>query len=58
MRIIMRIIENTTDFRLEGRSAVAIGKFDGIHLGHRKLLEEIVEQKKKGLLATAFTFDQ
>lgn len=57
MRIIMRIIENTTDFRLEGRSAVAIGKFDGIHLGHRKLLEEIVEQKKKGLLATAFTFD-
>ena len=53
----MIIIENTTNFPLDGRSAVAIGKFDGIHLGHRKLLEKIIQQKEKGYLATVFTFD-
>lgn len=42
---------------LEQATAVAIGKFDGIHLGHRKLLGEILEQKKNGLEACVFTFD-
>lgn len=53
----MQIIEQTTDFRLPERSAVAIGKFDGVHLGHRKLIDKIIEQKKENCLATVFTFD-
>ena len=53
----MQIIERTTEFRLPGPSAVAIGKFDGVHLGHRKLIEKITEQKNKNRLATVFTFD-
>lgn len=53
----MQIIEQTTIFRLPGKSAVAIGKFDGVHLGHQALLHKITEQKEKGLLATVFTFD-
>lgn len=53
----MEIIERTCEFQLPGRSAVAIGKFDGVHLGHRKLIHKIIEQKKEGLLATVFTFD-
>lgn len=54
----MRIIENTTEFQIEGPSAVAIGKFDGIHLGHQKLLERVLEEKKKQhFLAVLFTFD-
>ena len=53
----MQIIEQTTEFRLSGPSAVAIGKFDGVHLGHRKLIHKIIEQKKKNLFATVFTFD-
>lgn len=53
----MKIIEQTTEFRLTGPSAVAIGKFDGVHLGHRKLIHRIIEQKKENLLATVFTFD-
>ena len=53
----MQIIEKTTDFRLPERSAVAIGKFDGVHLGHRKLIHKIIERKKKNNLAVVFTFD-
>ena len=53
----MEIIANTTDFYLDRETAVAIGKFDGIHIGHRRLLEEIREKKKDGLCTCAFTFD-
>lgn len=53
----MEIISGTTQFYLEKETAVAIGKFDGVHLGHRRLLEEILEQKKCGRLACVFTFD-
>ena len=53
----MQIIERTCEFQLPEGSAVAIGKFDGVHLGHRKLIHKIIEQKKESLLATVFTFD-
>lgn len=53
----MEIIANTTDFYLDRETAVAIGKFDGIHIGHRRLLKEIRERKKEGLCACVFTFD-
>lgn len=36
---------------------MALGKFDGIHLGHRKLLECVNAQKKNGLQSVVFTFD-
>ena len=36
---------------------MAIGKFDGLHLGHRKLLSEILRQKEDWLKAAVFTFD-
>lgn len=53
----MQIIEQSTMFRLPGRTAVALGKFDGVHLGHQALIHKIIEQKRNGLLATVFTFD-
>lgn len=53
----MKIIENTTEFQLEKPSAVALGKFDGIHLGHRRLLDKVLEQRKRGFQAVVFTFD-
>lgn len=53
----MQIIAGTTAFQLEQRSAVAIGKFDGLHLGHKRLLQEILEAKEQGLQAVVFTFD-
>ncbi len=53
----MQIISGTVDFELQGASAVAIGKFDGMHRGHKALLNEILQAKKEGLLAAVFTFD-
>lgn len=53
----MQIIKGTVEFQIEGRSAVAIGKFDGIHRGHRKLLSHILAKKAEGLKAVVFTFD-
>ncbi len=53
----MEIIANTTQFYLQRETAAAIGKFDGIHIGHRRLLEEIFMRKKEGMAACVFTFD-
>ncbi len=53
----MEIITETFDFELNRETAVAIGKFDGLHLGHRRLLQEILAKKKEGLAACVFTFD-
>lgn len=53
----MEIIADTVDFYIRRETAVAIGKFDGIHIGHRRLLEEILSRKKAGLAACVFTFD-
>ena len=53
----MRIIADTTDFKILQPTAVAIGKFDGLHKGHRKLLKQVLQTKEKGYLSTIFTFD-
>lgn len=43
-----------TDFQIK-HSAVSLGKFDGIHKGHRLLLREILQASR--LIPTVFTFD-
>lgn len=53
----MYIIENDTSFQLNNISAIAIGKFDGIHKGHKALLERILEKKSQGMKAVVFTFE-
>lgn len=53
----MEIISNTTEFYLNRETAAAVGKFDGIHIGHRRLLSEVLDRKKEGLTAAVFTFE-
>jgi len=53
----MQLITQTTEFLLMEPSVVAIGKFDGIHRGHKELLNEVIKYKEKGLKAVVFTFD-
>ncbi len=53
-------ISNSTELPAElGATAVAIGKFDGLHLGHQQLLHELVEYcQDAGLVPAAITFDR
>lgn len=53
----MQIITSLDEIKLMTPTAVAIGKFDGIHLGHRQLLGEIVSKKSQGMKAVVFTFN-
>lgn len=39
-----------------GDSAVALGSFDGLHIGHKKVISTAVEAKKQGLVPTVLTF--
>lgn len=38
------------------KSAVALGLFDGVHLGHRAVINAALAQRKNGLSAVVFTF--
>lgn len=53
----MEIIANTLEFQLNRKTALAMGKFDGLHVGHRKLLDRILEQRDRGLAPCVFTFE-
>ena len=38
----MQVITGTREFQIEEPTAVTIGKFDGRHKGHQKLLREML----------------
>lgn len=38
------------------QTAVTIGKFDGVHLGHRKLLEAVLQEKENGYSSCVVSF--
>lgn len=50
---------NTIDFfdayKAENPSAITIGTFDGVHVGHKKIIENLIE-KSNGLSTTLLTF--
>jgi len=53
------IIRHLEDFPATARGgAVAIGNFDGVHMGHRRIVERLLHLSGKlGAAATVFTFD-
>ena len=38
------------------RTSAALGLFDGVHVGHREVLNKALAQKQNGLQPCAFTF--
>lgn len=55
----MEYIHGVNDFTLEKATAVTLGKFDGVHMGHQKLISIVKEKAAEyGLLSAAYTFDR
>ena len=52
----MIIIDGTKEIEYEGRTRVAIGKFDGIHKGHQKLISIITDKTIDSDKSLVFTF--
>ena len=54
----MKCFIGETKFKIEEPTVVTIGKFDGRHKGHQKLLSRMLEYKKAyGYQTAVFTFD-
>lgn len=53
----MEYIRGTREFQIGEPTAVTLGKFDGLHRGHKKLLEELFRFRGKGYRTAVFTFE-
>lgn len=54
----MQVIAGTREFQIKEPTVVTIGKFDGRHKGHQKLLQRMLRfREEKGLRTAIFTFD-
>ena len=45
----MQYIAETREFQIKEKTVVSIGKFDGLHRGHQKLMHEMLKWKEQGL---------
>ena len=52
----MEIIKDITQVQWN-KTSVTLGKFDGVHLGHRMLMENVLQATTEGCTPTVFTFD-
>ena len=52
----MQYIAETREFQIKEKTVVSIGKFDGLHRGHQKLMHEMLKWKEQGFKIAVFTF--
>ena len=52
----MKYYQNTFDFKIDQPCAISLGKFDGLHIGHKSLMEQLLLAKERGLYNAALTF--
>lgn len=53
----MEYIRDTTEVTIKEPTVLSLGKFDGLHRGHKLLVSAMREKQKEGLAAVMFTFD-
>ena len=53
----MEIIKDIHEIQWN-KTSVTLGKFDGVHLGHRMLMDRVLAGKQDGCVPTVFTFDR
>lgn len=46
-KLILKIYHNLSDYKFNNKSILTLGTFDGVHLGHLRLLKKIVDDSKK-----------
>lgn len=51
----MKYIAGKTEFKLHN-SAVSLGKFDGLHIGHQLLIDKTISLKEEGYTSAVFSF--
>lgn len=53
----MQIFNTLDEIRLDSKTAVALGNFDGLHIGHRAIMQDAINAAaEKGLKSLCFTF--
>ncbi|MDD5823829.1 MAG: bifunctional riboflavin kinase/FAD synthetase [Firmicutes bacterium] len=53
----MQVITSLENIRIDERTVVALGNFDGVHIGHRTILEGAVSAARRmGIAAACYTF--
>ena len=53
----MRVFNTLDEIKDIRETAVALGNFDGVHMGHRALIRRAVDKaKEKGIKSAVFTF--
>jgi riboflavin kinase / FMN adenylyltransferase len=56
--LFMNVYTKIEDLKLEKQSVVTIGTFDGVHLGHKKIISRLLEiSKETGYESLIFTFE-
>ncbi len=54
----VKIFHSFVDVDINQKSALTVGKFDGLHVGHNFLVKKIMKKKEEGFCTVVVTFDR
>ena len=54
----MNVVRSIHEFAKRGDSIITVGTFDGVHIGHRAILDTVkMHGREKGLWSVVITFE-